>query len=274
MNCRRPPEPTACETSRTRRPRSQMVRRRPPILLARSRPASGSDPVDHAELARVSVQIGVHLLRGRVQRVVRGRRKVRESRHRPTRVGMHPWPYTAVAGGHMPLTSKVVAGFEDRTSTPPRSRTSRQQARPALLRRSRRALPASSRDQLTAAGHPRGLRSVLGVQRERDRVDAVAVASVWSVGEDVAEVAATGRARHLGAAHEEAVVRVQLDVGGDGRIGEARPARARVELGLRREQLGAAAGTPVRAVVLRVDVLAAERVARSPCAVERCTAQA
>ena len=44
-----------------------------------------------------------------------------------------------------------------------------------------------------------------------------------------------------------------------GRVGEARPAGARLELGVRAEQLGAAAGAAVDAVVLDVDVLPGER---------------
>src|SRR5581483_6095407 len=50
-----------------------------------------------------------------------------------------------------------------------------------------------------------------------------------------------------------------LDVLGHGRVIEARPAGARLELGVGVEQHGAAARAPVRAVVLDVDVLAGER---------------
>src|SRR5204863_5393382 len=52
---------------------------------------------------------------------------------------------------------------------------------------------------------------------------------------------------------------MELDILGGHRIGEARPSGARVELGVRREELGAAAGAGIGAVVLRVDELAGER---------------
>src|SRR3954468_24516349 len=67
------------------------------------------------------------------------------------------------------------------------------------------------------------------------------------------------RAADLGAGHPVAVVRDELDAGGVGRLGEARPARARVELGVGAEQLRAAAGTDERAVGLGVEELARER---------------
>src|SRR5262249_4178867 len=63
----------------------------------------------------------------------------------------------------------------------------------------------------------------------------------------------------LGAPHEQAVVRPQLDRVGDGGLVEAGPPGARVELGIRAEQLGAAAGAPVEAVLVVVDVLTGER---------------
>ena len=67
-------------------------------------------------------------------------------------------------------------------------------------------------------------------------------------------------AADLRARHPEAAILVQLDVVGDGGLVEARPPGAGVELRVRGEQLGAAAGTPVGPVVLRVDVLAGERM--------------
>ena len=62
----------------------------------------------------------------------------------------------------------------------------------------------------------------------------------------------------LGAPHEEAVVGAQLDVLEVGRLGEAGPAGAGVELGVGGEQLGAAADAAVHAVVLLVPVGAGE----------------
>jgi two-component system, NarL family, response regulator LiaR len=62
----------------------------------------------------------------------------------------------------------------------------------------------------------------------------------------------------LGPLHEEAVVGAQLDVLEVGRLGEAGPAGAGVELGLGGEQLGAAADAAVHAGALLVHVGAAE----------------
>src|SRR5256714_615523 len=76
---------------------------------------------------------------------------------------------------------------------------------------------------------------------QRGRVDAVALTSrTGPVVEDVAEVPSAVAADDLGAVHEVAVVGPQLDRLGDGRLGEARPAGARVELGVGVEQLRAA----------------------------------
>ena len=88
------------------------------------------------------------------------------------------------------------------------------------------------RRQLRRLGRARG--AVAGVELERAGVDAVAQAArlAGSVVEDVAEVAAAGAAQDLRAAHEQRVVGPRLDGGGDGRLGEARPAGAGVELGV------------------------------------------
>src|SRR5919197_1824942 len=97
-------------------------------------------------------------------------------------------------------------------------------------------------------------------QVERAGVDAVALAGRrGAVREHVPEVAAAGAARHLGADHPVAAVLVQLDVGVLARLSEARPAGARVELGVRAEQLGSAAGTAVDPAFLGVHVAAGER---------------
>src|ERR1035438_3561626 len=74
-----------------------------------------------------------------------------------------------------------------------------------------------------------------------DGVDAVALGGRASINtgpvvEDVTEMSAAVTADDLGAAHEQAVVRAQLDRFGHRRLCEARPARARVELGVSREQ--------------------------------------
>src|SRR5258706_14123132 len=72
------------------------------------------------------------------------------------------------------------------------------------------------------------------------------------------QMTAAAAANHLGAAQEPALVRPQLDSCCDGWLGEARPPRAGVELGVRAEQLIPAAGAAVGAVVLGVDVFAGE----------------
>src|ERR1700694_982592 len=98
------------------------------------------------------------------------------------------------------------------------------------------------------------------LQVERRRVDAVTLAGrTGSVVEDVAEVRAAVAAANLGTHHAVAVVGAQLDALGDGRLREARPTGARLELGVRAEQLVAAGRTAVHPVLLGVRVLAAER---------------
>src|SRR5690348_16933674 len=99
-----------------------------------------------------------------------------------------------------------------------------------------------------------------GLERQRARVDAVPLAGrLGTVVEDVAKVAAAAAAHDLGAPHEQAVVRPQLDRLGDRGLVEARPAGARMELGVRAEQPGATAGAPVEAVLVVVDVRTGER---------------
>src|ERR1700751_2511187 len=81
-----------------------------------------------------------------------------------------------------------------------------------------------------------------GREGESGAVHAVAPASgSWSVRKHVAEMRVAGRAAHLGAPHEERAVVVLVDRVGGERLEEPRPAGARVELGLRREQRRAAA---------------------------------
>src|SRR5436190_22571388 len=107
-----------------------------------------------------------------------------------------------------------------------------------------------------------GLGGALGCGRlevERGGVDAVSLAG-WAgtVVEDVAEVTAAVAADDLGALHEVAVVGTQLDRLGDSRLGEARPAGARVELRVGIEELRAAGCAAVVAGLLVVGVLARE----------------
>src|SRR5262249_57029821 len=105
---------------------------------------------------------------------------------------------------------------------------------------------------LLARGH--------GLERQRARIDAVPLTSrLGTVVEDVAKVAAAAAAHDLGTPHDQAVVRPQLDRLGDRGLVEARPAGARVELGVRAEQPGATAGAPVEAVLAGAHVRTGER---------------
>src|SRR4029077_19530087 len=98
------------------------------------------------------------------------------------------------------------------------------------------------------------------LERQRARIDAVPLTGrLGAVVEDVAKVAAAAAAHDLGAPHEKAVVRAQLDRLGDRGLVEARPAGARVELGVRAEQPGATAGAPVEAVPVVAEIRAGER---------------
>src|SRR4029077_4409547 len=98
-----------------------------------------------------------------------------------------------------------------------------------------------------------------GLEGQRAGVDAVTLPGRGGpVVENVAQVATAATADDLGAPHEQAVVRPQLDRLGDRGLVEARPPGARVELRVGAEQLAAAAGAPVEAVGVIVDVLTGE----------------
>jgi hypothetical protein len=98
------------------------------------------------------------------------------------------------------------------------------------------------------------------LERQRARVDAVPVPGRRGpVVEDVPEVTAAAPADDFRAPHEQAVVRPQFHRLCDGRLVEARPSRARLELRVRCEQLASAACAPVVAVVVVLHVLAGER---------------
>src|SRR5258708_37349534 len=110
------------------------------------------------------------------------------------------------------------------------------------------------------SGRPRELaRGLLRLQLQRRRINAIALAGgVGTVVEDVAKVPAAPLADDLGALHEEAVVRAQLDVLEVLGLVESRPAGAGLELGLGVEQLRATGGTGVGPIAVIVDVLAGE----------------
>src|SRR5207237_1624315 len=94
------------------------------------------------------------------------------------------------------------------------------------------------------------------IQVESQGVDAVALAGgTGTVVEDVAQVAATAPAGHLGAHHPVTGVAVELHVGRHRRLGEAGPARARFELARGVEEHGPAPGAAIGAVLLGVEVL-------------------
>src|SRR4051812_320705 len=99
-------------------------------------------------------------------------------------------------------------------------------------------------------------RGSAGAEVERAGVDAVAHPArvARPVVEHVPEVAAAVAADDLRAVHAPCVVGPQLDRLGDLGLGEARPAGAGVELGVGREQLGAAARAAVHAVLVVVPV--------------------
>src|SRR4051794_41800331 len=83
-----------------------------------------------------------------------------------------------------------------------------------------------------------------------------------AVVEPVAEVPAASRAHDFRADHEVRAVLAGLDGLAEHRVGEARPAGAGLGLRLGAEQRVAAAGAPVDAVALLVDVLAGPRPLR------------
>src|SRR3990172_5012711 len=94
---------------------------------------------------------------------------------------------------------------------------------------------------------------------EGDRVHAVALSGRGrTVGEDVAQVRVAAGAEHLGADHPVVAVGLGANPVRSDRGGEARPARAGVELGLRVEELVPAARAAVDPVGLRRVVPAGE----------------
>src|SRR5581483_2954048 len=94
---------------------------------------------------------------------------------------------------------------------------------------------------------------------ERCRVHAVTQAGrARAVVEDVAEVRGAAAAQHFLAHHAVAGVAPYLDVVFINRLVKARPAGAAIELGVRAEQLQAAADADVFALLVIVPVLAGE----------------
>src|SRR5450631_630268 len=103
-----------------------------------------------------------------------------------------------------------------------------------------------------------------GLEGQRARVDAVALTGRGRpVPENMAEMPTAAAAADLGAAHEQAAVRPQLDGLRDSRLVEARPAGTGFELGVRAEQLTPAARAAVGAVFIVMDVRTGERPLRA-----------
>src|SRR4029077_15384214 len=103
-------------------------------------------------------------------------------------------------------------------------------------------------------------RLLILLKLERAAVEAVAQARrIRAVVEHVPEVTAAAGAADLGAGHSVGGVGEHLYVLGQGRLVEARPAGARLELRVGAEQRSAAPGAVVHAIFLDIPVLAGER---------------
>src|SRR5580693_4432572 len=101
---------------------------------------------------------------------------------------------------------------------------------------------------------------LFGLVLQRCRVDAVAQArGAGAVIEDMAEMAGAFRAQDLGAHHAVAMIVLLVDMAFGGRLGEAWPAAAGVELGIGLEQGLPATGTDIGAGLGLILVLARER---------------
>src|SRR5882672_12835065 len=106
---------------------------------------------------------------------------------------------------------------------------------------------------ITAFSAPPACALLLRLEIQRRRVDAVALARrLGAVGKDVAEMGGAAGAMHFRAGHEEAAVGLRLHGLLPGRLIEARPARAGIELGRRIEHRRAAADAGIHAVVVMV----------------------
>ena len=103
-------------------------------------------------------------------------------------------------------------------------------------------------------------------EAEADGVDAIPLALPTgrqapiyrSVVKDVAEVRAAVLADDFSTRHAAARVRAERDMFEVDRVGEARPARARVKLGLTREELGATDSAGVRSLFVMIHIFPRE----------------
>lgn len=149
-------------------------------------------------------------------------------------------PRAGPAGRPSPWSKRAGGGPRSRAATiPPKRAMSR-------------AGPGDAGAELRRLAVPRAL----GRQAQGRRVDAVAQARrPRAVREDVTEVPAARGAQHLGPGHEQRAVLVGVNgIGGD-RLGETRPAGARLEFRLRAEELGATARAAVDARSVLIPVL-------------------
>ena len=123
------------------------------------------------------------------------------------------------------------------------------------------AWPRHSRWNLWRSGSGLATRVLVGLEAQRDRVDAVALVGRGVVAlalEDVPEVRAAVGAADLDALHAEGAVLDVLDRVAGQRGVERRPPAVRLELRVAAEELGAAGAAGVDALGLGVGVLAAE----------------
>src|SRR5688572_16686568 len=93
-----------------------------------------------------------------------------------------------------------------------------------------------------------GRDSFVALERERSRVDAVALAGwIGTIVEHVAKMGVAAAAQHLGAAHEVTIVLIGCDVLRRRGLPEARPTGTGIKLVIGAEQLHAAADAMVDA---------------------------
>src|SRR3990172_22575 len=98
------------------------------------------------------------------------------------------------------------------------------------------------------------------VELERSGIDAVAqIRRRRTVLKEMAQVGVSFAAENFGAPHEQAVVRFGFDLVLSNRRPEARPAGARIELGVGTEQLVAAAGAAIHSLIVAIPVLPGKR---------------
>src|SRR5271165_4801105 len=100
-----------------------------------------------------------------------------------------------------------------------------------------RFLASKTRALIMTATKPYSLSTLFWIQLQRNRINAVAESRrAWAVGEDMSQVPAATRTRHLYSAHAQSVVFVGIDLVFRCRLEKAWPAATGVELRVRQEQ--------------------------------------